>query len=64
MKEEIKTKEYEAGYDAGLNGANLINCDFRLFATPGQTKEWERGNKEGLKNNPPNFGGKRKKEML
>ena len=54
MKNKIKTKEYKAGYDAGLNGANSINCDFRLFATPEQTKEWEQGNKKSLKDNPKN----------
>ena len=50
--EEI-TKEYKAGYDAGKNGVNEINCDFRLFATPKQTREWERGNKDGLKAKNP-----------
>lgn len=43
------TEEYKMGYDAGKNGANTTNCNFRLFATREQTKEWERGNKAGLK---------------
>lgn len=38
---------YDAGYDAGLNGANTENCDFRWFNKPENTKEWERGNKDG-----------------
>ena len=42
MKKE-KTIEYKAGFDCGKNGANEINCNFRLFATSQQTKEWERG---------------------
>ena len=47
--EEEKTKEYKAGYDASLNGANEVNCDFRLFNTPKKTREWEKGNEDGLK---------------
>lgn len=46
---EEKTYEYKMGYDAGLNSPNEINCNFRLFNSPEQTKEWERGNKKGLK---------------
>lgn len=38
---------YKLGYDCGLNGANTTNCDFRIFSTPENTKEWERGNKDG-----------------
>lgn len=37
------SQEYLAGYDSGVNGPNETNCNFRLFATPEQTKEWERG---------------------
>ena len=44
MKKE-KTREYRAGFDCGINGANEENCHFGLFATPEQTKEWERGKK-------------------
>lgn len=39
---------YDAGYDAGLNGANEENCNpFKWFNKPENTKEWERGNKDG-----------------
>ena len=44
--------QYDMGYDAGLNGANETNCNFRLFATREATKEWERGHKNGLKSKP------------
>lgn len=47
MREEA-SKEYLAGYDAGLNGPNEVNCHFGLFSTLERTKEWERGNKDGL----------------
>ena len=36
------TKEYRAGFDCGINVANEENCNFRLFATPEQTKELAR----------------------
>ena len=38
---------YDAGVDCARNGANTTNCDFRLFATPEMTKEWERGKRDG-----------------
>ena len=38
---------YEAGRDCGLNGPNMSNCHFSLFATPAMTKAWERGKREG-----------------
>ena len=49
MPKQTKEKiEYRAGFDCKRNGANLINCNFRLFATPEQTKEWERGYKNAI----------------
>jgi len=39
---ELKTA-YEAGRDCALNGANTENCNFKWFATPESTAEWERG---------------------
>ena len=45
MKKEI-TKEYRAGFDCGINGANEENCHFSLFSTPERTKEWEKGKKD------------------
>lgn len=40
---------YKKGYDAGLNGANTDNSHFANFSTPEKTKEWEKGNKAGIK---------------
>ena len=48
MNKEIK-KEYRAGFDCGINGANEENCNFRLFATPEQIEEWRRGKKDADK---------------
>lgn len=49
-KESMKeTKEYKAGYDCEMHGANVINCNFRLFATPEKTKDWEQGKIDGEK---------------
>lgn len=42
-----KEKAYKLGFDCGLNGSNLTNCDFRIFSTPEFTKEWERGKLDG-----------------
>lgn len=40
------TTPYEAGYDSVVSGANTDNCNFKWFATPEDTKEWERGARE------------------
>ena len=40
---------YDKGIDCAKNGANEDNCHFGLFASPEMTKEWERGNKDALK---------------
>ncbi len=37
---------YEAGFNAGKNGADNNNSHFRLFDNPDRTKAWERGNRE------------------
>lgn len=42
------SKEYLAGWDAGMNGANDTNCNFTLFTTQTQTDEWDRGNRDAL----------------
>lgn len=49
MPNNKETKEYLAGKDAAINGANGMNCDFRLFITDAQTREWSRGNTDGKK---------------
>ena len=49
MTDKKKTIEYKAGFDCERNGPNVINCNFRLFATLKQTKEWERGNSDAKK---------------
>jgi ribosome modulation factor len=41
---------YQAGYDAGFNGANTENCNYTWFATPEMTKQWEEGNEQGVEN--------------
>jgi len=38
---------YDAGYDAGRNGPDIVNSHFTLFATRESTREWERGNRAG-----------------
>lgn len=38
---------YKRGFDCGINGANDWNCNFKIFNTPENTKEWERGKKNG-----------------
>lgn len=45
---------YEMGLDCGTNGPNIVNCNFRIFATPEQTKEWERGKKDAENRRRPN----------
>lgn len=42
------SKEYLAGYDAGLHGANKDNCHFELFMTEEQTAQWDMGKEDGL----------------
>lgn len=36
-----------AGYHAGRDSPNQINCHFTFFATPELTKAWESGNARG-----------------
>lgn len=43
-----KQEAYKAGYDAGRNGPNVDNCNFRFFATEELKNEWETGNRHGL----------------
>lgn len=38
---------YQAGLDAGKNGANMINCCSKWFMTHEETDEWDRGNEKG-----------------
>lgn len=42
-----KKEAYEHGYDCGLNGPNKTNSDYRIFSSVENTKEWERGKKDG-----------------
>lgn len=42
-----QTNAYKAGFDCGTNGPNEQNCHFTIFATRENTKEWERGKKDG-----------------
>lgn len=52
-------RAYQFGYDCGLNGATLTNSAFGIFSTPENTREWERGKREGeaIKNSHPNPKG-------
>ncbi len=38
---------YLAGYDAGVNGANMSNCNFALFGTQDTMTLWEAGQRDG-----------------
>lgn len=40
---------YNAGLDCALNGPNITNCDYRLFATKELTAAWEHGKAVGEK---------------
>lgn len=44
---EVLKYAYRMGYDAGVNGSDEINCNFRIFATHESMKEWERGKAAG-----------------
>ena len=51
-----KDRAYRLGYDCGYNGPNLTNSSYTIFSAPENTKEWERGKKEGeeVKKSEPN----------
>ncbi len=50
MRAELEVKKaYDAGYDAAINGANMTNCDFRIFSTQEKTRAWEKGNADALR---------------
>jgi len=40
---------YEAGKDAVLRGADLVNCNFCWFLSVYSKDEWERGQADGKK---------------
>ena len=42
-----ENNSYEGGYDCGLNGANMINCNFSFFSCIEKTKAWENGKSDG-----------------
>lgn len=45
---KITPKEAHAmGVDCGLHGANLVNCNFKIFSSPENKKAWEHGKAEG-----------------
>jgi hypothetical protein len=48
VKAEIEFA-YEMGFDCAVNGANTINCNFKIFNTPENTKAWEEGKRNGQK---------------
>lgn len=55
----MKSTPYDMGFDYAVNGATIANCDFRLFATPARTREWERGKRDGEKLGKDRRKGKR-----
>lgn len=38
---------YDAGYNAGMYGANSFNAHYSWFNTKERMKEWQRGNDAG-----------------
>lgn len=44
-----RSKEYNNGFDCGLNGANTTNCAISNFSTKEQTADWEAGQRAGKK---------------
>jgi ribosome modulation factor len=38
---------YDAGYEAGVDGPNPMNCHSVIFSTPEMTKAWEQGKADG-----------------
>lgn len=45
---EIKfNTPYDAGYNAGMYGANSFNSHYSWFSTKEKMKEWQRGNDAG-----------------
>lgn len=46
-KAKAEGHAYRMGLDCALNGATMTNCSFAIFATPDNTKEWERGKRVG-----------------
>lgn len=60
---EEKSEAYRAGYDAGKNGANTVNANFRYFATKELSEEWSRGNEAGIAaKSPTSDEGKKEHE--
>lgn len=47
------SEEYaeKMGRDYAINGANMTNCNFAIFAHPELTKAWERGRDVQSSNN-------------
>lgn len=47
MERRTEADAEQAGYDAGTNGPNTVNCHFSYFAAPDLTRAWERGHARG-----------------
>lgn len=43
LSKVTKSYAYKMGVDCSKNGANETNCNFLIFSTLENTKEWERG---------------------
>lgn len=54
---------FDAGYDAGKNGANTFNSHYRWFATKESMQEWQRGNDAGSKKREADREAERKLKL-
>lgn len=48
MTEKQFNNAYEAGFDAGRNGADTNNSHYSWFANIDLMNSWSRGNKDGI----------------
>lgn len=49
MSKESLKAAYEAGRDAGFNGASVRNSHYGFFSDKDHMNEWERGRLKGIK---------------
>lgn len=43
LRSKLKDTDFAAGYDAGKNGPNTVNCHFNHFLTYAVKDKWEEG---------------------
>lgn len=49
MSLENKSKEYQAGFDAGFTGPNVVNSSYNHFKTEIGMQDWQKGFDKGKK---------------